>query len=151
MRLLLDTYFYSTLYYNSVIWLTPSLCSNMRQALLSLSANALRSCMLFNCPDMSFLRIHSICKKCTPSQIMSYQAAIHLYKVINEVYEFCTTKHALLLNSIVCPGRQLKFEVFRNICTKIGLNSLSNKFHHITKLISLDVLNLGFVHFKKIS
>ena len=123
----------------------------MRQALLSISANALRSCMLFNCTDMSFLRIHSICNKCTPAQIMSYQAAIHLYTVINEIYEYCTTKHALLLNSIVCPRRQLKFEVFRNNRTKIGLNSLFNKFHHISKLISLDVLNLGFVHFKRLA
>ena len=123
----------------------------MRQALLSISANALRSCMLFYCPDMSFIGIHSICQKCTPAQIMSYQAAIHLYKVINESFEFCTTEHALLLNNIVCPRRQLKFEIFRNNITKIGLNSLSNKFHHISKLISLDVLNLGFVHFKKLA
>ena len=61
---------------------------------------------------------------------------------LTQVYEFCTTEHALLLNSIVCPGRQLKFEVFRNIRTKIGLNSLSNKFHHITKLIKSALMFL---------
>ena len=149
MRLLLDTYFYSMLYYNAVLWLTPYLCSTMRQALLSISANALRSCMLFDCPDMFFVRIHSICQKCTPAQIMSYQAAIHLFKVINKNFEYCTTEHALLLNNIICPPRQLKFEIFRSNHTKIGMNALSNKFHHISKLISFDNLNLGFVHFKK--
>ena len=149
MRLLLDAYFYSTLYYNAVLWLTPYLSSPMKQSLLSISANALRSCLLFNCPDMSFIRIHSICQKCTPEQIMSYQAAIHLYKVINDSFEECTTEHAHLLNNIICPRRQLKFEIFRSNRTKIGINSLSNRFHHLSKLLSLDSLNLGFVHFKK--
>ena len=134
-----------------MLWLTPQLCTLSKQALLSISANALRSCMLTNCSDISFIRIHSICKKCTPTQIMSYQAAIHLFKVINESFNYCTTDHAILYNNIVCTGRQLKFELFRSNSTKIGMNSLANKFHQISKLISLDVLNLGFVHFKKIA
>ena len=149
MRLLIDAYFYSTLYYNAVIWLTPHLSSPMKQSLLSISANALRSCLLIDCPDMSFIRIHSMCKKCTPEQIMSYQAAIHLYKVINESFEVCTTEHAHLLDNIICTRRQLKFETFKSNRTKIGTNTLANKFHHLSKLISLDLLNLGFVHFKK--
>ena len=149
MRLLLDAYFYSTLYYNAVLWLTPYLSTPMKQSLLSISANALRSCLLFNCPDMSFIRIHSICQKCTPEQIMSYQAAIHLYKVINDSFEECTTEHAHLLNNIICPRRQLKFEIFRSNRTKIGINSLSNRFHHLSKLLRIDSLNIGFVHFKK--
>ena len=30
------------------------------------------------------------------------------------------------------------------------MNTISNKFFHISKLISLDLLNISFVHFKKI-
>ena len=48
MRILLDSYFYSVLYYNSVIWLTPEINSVMKQSLLSVSANALRSCVMSN-------------------------------------------------------------------------------------------------------
>ena len=48
MRLLLDSNFYSVLYYNSVLWLTPELSSVLKQSLLSISANALRSCMLLS-------------------------------------------------------------------------------------------------------
>ena len=33
---------------------------------------------------------------------------------------------------------------------KIGMNSALNKFYHINKEISLDSLNLAFVHFKKL-
>ena len=73
MRQLLDSNFYSILYYNAALWLTPELCSPMKQALLSISANALRSCMLSNCCEVSFVKIHSISKKCTPTQIMAYQ------------------------------------------------------------------------------
>ena len=46
------------LYYNAVIWPTPEISSVMKQTLLSTSANALRSCMLFGCTEISFERIH---------------------------------------------------------------------------------------------
>ena len=36
MRLPLDPYFYSVLYYNAVIWLTPELSSSTEQALVVL-------------------------------------------------------------------------------------------------------------------
>ena len=150
MRLLLDSYFYSVLYYNAVLWLTPDLGSSMKQALLSISANALRSCMMTNCSEISFLRIHTMCGKCTPLQVMSYLSSIHLYKTIYEIYESCTTEHAALINNIICTGRQLKFEVIRNNRSKIGMNSSSNKFYHISKQIGLDSLNHGFIHFKKL-
>ena len=80
MRTLLDSFFYSVLYYNSVIWLSPEINSQMKQTLLSVSANALRSCLMYNNAEMSFIRIHEICKKCTPSQIMLYQSSLQLQK-----------------------------------------------------------------------
>ena len=150
MRILLDSYFYSVLYYNAVLWLTPELSSIMKQSLLSISANALRSCMLSNCNEISFVNIHKICKKCTPSQIMSYQAALHLHKTLSGISELCSTEHATILTNIVCTTRQLKFEIIRNNKNKIGMNTVSNKFYQISKLISLDCLNFTFVHFKKI-
>ena len=42
------------------------------------------------------------------------------------------------------------FETFKSNRNKIGMNTISNKFFHISKLIKLDFLNLGFVHFKKL-
>ena len=49
MRVLLDSNFYSILYYNAVIWLTPRLSLVLKQSILSISANALRSCMMEAC------------------------------------------------------------------------------------------------------
>ena len=100
--------------------------------------------------EMSFVRIHSICKKCTPSQIMSYQSALNLHRVINEIPELWTTEHAALTLNIICTRRQCMFEIFKSNRNKIGMNTISNKFFHISKLTSLDFLNLGFVHFKKL-
>ena len=150
MRMLLDSYFYSILYYNAVIWLTPELSSVMKQALLSISANALRSCMMSYSSELSFIRIHTMCKKCTPIQIMSFQMSLHLHKTITELYISCTTEMATLLSNIICTRRQLNFEIIKNNRSKIGMNCISNKFYHISKLVSLNNLNLDFVHFKKI-
>ena len=150
MRTLLDSYFYSVLYYNSIIWLSPELNYQLKQSLLSISANALRSCMLYNCSEISFIRIHEMCKKCTPSQIMLYQILLRLHKFINETYNQCTNEHALVMINVICTSRQLKFEIIRNNRVKIGMNTTLNKFYHINKLISLDNLNLGYVHFKKL-
>ena len=54
------------------------------------------------------------------------------------------------LDLIICTGRQLKFEIIRSNRSKIGMNTFSNKFYHISKLIGLDCLNYTFAHFKKI-
>ena len=70
--------------------------------------------------------------------------------LINDISQLCTTEHALLLNNVVCTSRQLKFEILRNNINKIGMNTLSNKFYHVSRMIGLDLLNLSFVHFKKI-
>ena len=122
----------------------------MKQALLSITANALKSCMMNNCSEISFLEIHKKCKKCTPTHIMSYQSSIQLYKTLNNVFTYCSTEHANLLNNIVCPRRQLKIEKVRSNKIKIGMNMTSNKFYRISKKVGLDLLNLKFVQFKKL-
>ena len=82
MRLLLDSNFYSVLYYNASIWLTPSLDSSSKQSLLSLSANALRSCLMHDGFDVLFDKLHVIHKKSVPCQIMYYQLALSLHRTL---------------------------------------------------------------------
>ena len=53
-----------------VIWLTQELSTIAKQALLSISANALGNCMMLNCLEISCERIHSISEKSTPKQII---------------------------------------------------------------------------------
>ena len=134
MRLLLDSNFYSVLYYNSVLWLTPELSSVIKHLLLSTSANALRTCMLFNNVLISFEAIHKSCKKCTPNQIMFFQISLQVHKTVNDISQLCTTEHALLLNNVVCTSRQLMFGTLRSNRTKIGMNTLLNKFYQVSKM-----------------
>ena len=62
VRNLVDSYFYSVLYYNASIWLTPSLSADLKQK-LSVSSNALRSCVKYHSYEVSFEELHKNCKK----------------------------------------------------------------------------------------
>ena len=133
MRTLLDSYFYSVLYYNAQVWLTPDLNANLRQQLLSVLANALRSCIINNANEISFINIHKINRKSTPDQIMLYQISLELHKNLNNFFLNPSTQIAGTVNQIVCTGIQNYFEFYRTNWTKIGLNAIENKFYHIKK------------------
>ena len=151
MRSLLDSNFYSILYYNSVIWLTPSLSCDSKQNLLSISANALRTCLKHEGYDVSFDNIHKNNKKCTPKQIMFYTQAINLHKILNHIDFPESIDHVSLIDQTICTSRQLSFQIFKNNKTKIGMNTLANKLHFISGTVSFSMLNMGFVHFKKLA
>ena len=151
MRTLLDSNFYSVLYYNAVIWLTPNLTSDLKQSLLTISANALRNCLMHSSLDVSFENIHKLNKKCTPKQIMYYQMSLKLYKTINDQENELSFEQITLMDQTICTRRQLRFLVFKKCRSKIGMNTTANKIYYLNNLISFDMLNLGFVHFKKLS
>ena len=140
----------SILYFNAVIWLTPELNAAMKHALLSTSANVLRSCKMINCSEISFESIHSIRKKSTPKQIMLFQISLKLHKLLNEINQNCTFEHLTILDQIICTRRQNTFEIFRAFNTEIGMNAMANKLCHINKQIGLVALNVSFVHFKNL-
>ena len=133
--------------YNTVIWLTPTISPVMKQSLLSVSANALRSCLYCE-PEISFESLHLKCKKCTPKQVMLYQISLQLHKTLNLCNDTINTETIRVIEQTVFTRRQLNFEIYRN--SKIGMNSQANKFYHITKLITLDKLDMSFVHLKKL-
>ena len=148
--MLLDANFYSVLYYNSVIWLTPNLSPDLKQSLLSISACALRSCLMRGGYKISFENIHKTAMKCTPKQIMYYQIALKLHKLLNEHDNVLSFELVTVMDQIICTRRQLKFQIFKNCRSKIGMNTTANKLFHVNNLISLEMLNLKFVHYKKL-
>ena len=105
MRTLLDSYFYSILYYNSEIWLTPELSSTMKQSLLSISAHALRICLHVKF-DLSFENLHKESKKCTPKQIMMYRMSLSLHKIFNSTDTSVTTETIRIFEQTCCSRRQ---------------------------------------------
>ena len=56
-----------------------------------------------------------------------------------------------VIDQMILTSRQINFQILRNNTRKIGLNTTTNKFYHISNLIGLDRLNLKFVYFKKLS
>ena len=151
MRILLDAHFYSILYYNASIWLTPSLSSDLKQSLLSVSANALRSCLMHEGLDISFENLHRTHSKCTPNQIMYYQLALSLHKTLNTDVLDLTFETITVLDQMICSRRQINFEIFRNSNRKIGFNTTANKFFYLNGKIGLELLNLTKIRFKKIA
>ena len=82
----------------------------MKQALLSISAHALRSCLHVNY-DLSFENLHKQSKKCTPKQIMLYKTSLKLHTVFNETDPSLKTETVRLFEQTVCSRRQLTFEL----------------------------------------
>ena len=137
MRRLLDSHFYSVLFYNANIWLTPSLSS----------ANALRSCLMHEGFDISFERLHVIHKKCTPSQISLYQQFIWLYRILNFDGPEPSFETITVLDQLICTTRQLNFQIIKNNHRKIGLNTTANKLYHLNNSIGLVLFNLTLQNF----
>ena len=91
------------------------------------------------------------CKKSTPFQITLYQSSLKLHKTLNENLEDLTFEQITVLYQMVCTSRQVNFQVCRTNCFKIGLNTTANKFYALNNQFGLGMLNLSFVHFKKLA
>ena len=101
---------------------------------------------------ISFENLHKLHKKCTPTQIMYYhQLTLNLHKTLNHDETDLNFEIITVLHQMVCTGRQIKFQIFRNSNCKIGFNTTANKFFRLNGVSGLDLLNLKGVHFKKIA
>ena len=147
MKSLLISNYYSILYYNSQIWLSPTLCHESKQQLMSASANALRSCINLPNPFISFEAIHKYFKQSTPAQIGLYGISLLLFTIFNEIKQ--SRDWLAFTDQIIMTGRQQKFDIIRANNYKIGLNVPVNKFYFIRNMIDLNLLNLPYHLFKR--
>ena len=77
---------------------------------------------------------------------MVYEFSMNLYKTINNGQSETNSKLLRITGQIVCTGGQAMFEILRNNNGKVGMNLPVNNFYRVSKLIGLDILNLGQVH-----
>ena len=129
--MLLDSKFYSVLYYNASIWLTPDLSPQLMQEILSISSDALQTCLMNDNVDVSFDSLHANHEKCTPKQIALFQLALQLHKTVNVHPLGLDFEQVSTFNQIVCTRRQSVFQVLRNNKSKIGRKMVANKFYHL--------------------
>ena len=121
--------FYSILYYNSEVWLSSYLNENVKHKLFVASANTLKMCKNYQCNMTSFIDLHKNLGRATPLMISDYKCALQLYKTFNE----CTPIDEWVYLNLdqVNTSRQTTFQINRNCKTRIGRNSLCNRFHQI--------------------
>ena len=74
---------FSVLYYNFEIWHIPSLKTELKKKLTSISAKAIKTCMYYPDNMISFENIHRMNNRAMPDSIMSYKTAIQLHKLYN--------------------------------------------------------------------
>ena len=143
---LVTSNFFSVLYYNSEIWHLPSLNNNLKTKLMSVSARALKVCMYYPDPLISYERIHSINKRAPPNDMMKYNLGIQLYKLYNSKEHSLEWIH--LNHNQILTSRQTHFEILKSNSLKVGLNALANRFAYINGKIELGWLNLSYETFK---
>ena len=138
--------FFSILYYNSEIWHLPSLKTNVKQKLLSASANAIKMCMKWCTNDTSFIRIHEMNQRSTPEKYLLYKHALTLHKLINN--DNYTTEWVALNFNQTLTSRQTHFNTLKNNRKRVGLNALANRLYILNNRIPLTWLNLSLDTFK---
>jgi hypothetical protein len=143
---LLTSNFYSVLYYNSEVWHLPTLKPQIKQLLLSASANALKITQRPPDPMESFLNIHKSTKRATPEKYLLYKHSILLYKLYNDQYpnmEWIDLHYKQTFNP-----RHTYFNVLKEINYKIGNNILTARLSILNRKINLADLNLSLGSFK---
>ena len=126
MKNLLTSNYYSSLYYNSEIWLSNSLKQELKQSHLSASANAIRSCIPLQNRFILFEAIHKNFNQFTPTQMGYFKLSILLHKLYNSPNHSKDWRD--LANQIVISRYQTKFRSFKSNNYKIGMNILINRF-----------------------
>jgi hypothetical protein len=81
--MLLTSNYYSILHYNSEIWLIHSLSVANKKLLFSTSANALKVAYNYRFQYISFMAIHSMAGRATPSMLTNYKLALMLHNIYN--------------------------------------------------------------------
>ena len=143
---LLTSNFYSILYYNSEIWHIPTLKFELKQKLISASANALKLSQRLPDPMESFFNVHRTCKRSLPYQIMEYKHSILLHKVFNN--QILTMDWVELNFYQTNTTRQSFFNLTRMNKSKIGNNLLSSRLAIMNNKIKLEDLNMSLDSFK---
>ena len=144
---LITSNFYSILFYNSEVWHLQTLNQSLKNALMSISAKAIRICTKrADTWMLSFINLHEMAGRATPNKIMSYKLALQLYRTFNDQ---TPTQDWLNINeNIILGSRQTKFSINKSCRLKVGMNALSNRFNYLNNKIDLNWLNLSYESFK---
>ena len=124
----------------------PTLKPELKQHLLSASANALKLAQRHTDLMESFINVHKNLNRATPDGILMFKHAVLLHKLFNN--QTPTMEWADLHFKQTFNSRQTSFRVVRSSNFKIGNNILSNRLSILNNKIPLNDLNLSLNTFK---
>ena len=143
---LLTSYYYSVLYYNSDIWLIPSLKPQLLQQLLSASASALKMISYSYDQSISFEQTHATLNRATPKMFMAYKHALMLFRIFNDPFQ---SRDWVSLNfQLIFNTRDQFIKVVDTSRLKIGKNLAVNRIKIVNGKIMYAWLNLTYETFK---
>ena len=142
LKQLLTSNYYSILYYNSEIWHLPTQGPQLKQKLLSASANAIKLCIT----KITLNTSHKLAKRGTPVQMSKFKHAIQLHKLYNSNN---MSDDWVSLNMQQNFNRRLdKIQIISMSHYKVGQNLLVNRFKALNNTIDLLWLNESLNAFK---
>ena len=124
----------------------PSLKTELKKKLLSISARALKVTIYYPDSMISFENIHKMNNRAMPEAFMTYKSAIQLFKLYNS--DDHTLEWVSLNVNQIFTTRQSNFIIMKTNRTKVGLNILSNRLHVLNGMIPLTWLNQPISTFK---
>ena len=134
--------FYSRLYYNSEIWTLNTLHGNCKQLLLSTSARALKCCMYYPDPMLSFEIIHEMNMRATPEKFTLYKHALVLFKLYND--NTVEDKRISLNLQHQFSIRGNVFKVTKKNKLRVGNNIMINRMSLLNNVFSCNYAILKF-------
>ena len=143
---LITTNFFSILYYNSEVWHLPTLKPEIKQHLLSASANALKLAQHYPDRMESFINVHKSVRRATPEKILIFKHAVLLHKLFNT--QTPSLEWSDLHFKQTFGRRQNLFNLIKSQKFKVGDNILSNRLSILNNKIKLEDLNLSLNSFK---
>ena len=143
---LITANYFSVLYYNSEVWHLPTLKPEIKQHLLSASANALKLAQRYPDRMESFINIHTNLNRATPEKFLLFKHAILLHKLFNT--RTPSIEWVDLTFKQTYSQRQTKFYLIKSNNYKIGNNILTNRMAILNNKINLEDLNLSLNGFK---
>jgi hypothetical protein len=116
--------------------------NNLKHALFLISANSLKMCLHYQPELISYENLDKLTKRATPGMLCNYILALALYKTFN--YQIPLNEGLSLNFSQIDTSKQTTFMTARFNNSKIGMNCLTNCFHHLNGKIPLAWLNKSF-------
>ena len=137
--------YYSILYYNAEIWLLPTLTTQLKQKILSASAQPLKMTTNNYNYMMSYETLHTMNQRANPKQITFYKHALLLHKIYNDDSNI-TWSDLFFSQHFNQRNQTIKF--FNTANYKVGNNLLTNRFVLLNGKIELSWLNDSFNSYK---